>query len=535
MNENETNAETGSTEPFAVVIAAAINRRHELLTRGQETADTFFSELEDRINDTAWHHILIQNEIDTKLEKLMGTIDAMQLDLMRVYDVFEKRCQPIVDRTVPVPAAILNKSNELLLLDDDADDDDDDDADDDDDGTRMSSTKTTVTEFEAAILHLTKILMNDKTPRWRLHPFDGIRFRDVDSVQDARLLDSDRDTPEEVTNLLRLYPHALNPHCPPCIIRSVLPRTVVFLPSISSLWMKQANLEVAEEFGYRRYGLVCANVPSGLYYNTIKKLVETPEGVQDKNRFDENCANVMQWLIKENLLLEGDVKGDVNKDTIKFGLFDRLLHNMFFDEYLSRRRFQILVNLWPGGLIQEDNIEPTPLWTVACHSMYRTTPYHCFTSVFKAGIQKFPIHKGILVLFRTNARWKTRSPYEAFMTISTYNNEKIKQSEAIQDTRAKEKFCHEFDKQERLRRFNAIESVLNDPTASTRPPYDAVQALLVAATSDYITLDGVFFILRREPDILLKKQLLLSDDTDDSTKNHEHTEKSNKSIGVRCC
>ena len=121
------------------------------------------------------------------------------------------------------------------------------------------------------------------------------------------------------------------------------------------------------------------------------------------------------------------------------------------------------------------------------------------------------------------------------MGISTYNNEKIKQSEAIQDTRAKEKFCHEFDKQERLRRFNAIESVLNDPTASTRPPYDAVQALLVAATSDYITLDGVFFILRREPDILLKQQLLLGDDTDDSTKNHEHNEKSNRIIGVCCC
>ena len=530
MNENGTNAETGSTEPFAVVIAAETNRRHELLTRGQETADAFFRELEDRINDKAWHHILIQNEIDTKLEKLMETIDAMTLDLVRVYDVFEKRCQPIVDRTLPVPAAILNKSNELLLLDD-ADDDDDND---DDDGTRMSSTKTTVTEFEAAILHLTKIMMNDKTPRGGLNILNT-SIRDVDSVQDARLLDIDRDTPEEVTNLLRLYPHALNPQCPPFIIRSVIPRTVVFLPSISSVWMKQANLEAAEEFGYRRYGLVCANVPSGLYYNTIKKLVETPKGVKDRNRFDEDCANVMQWLIKENLLLEGDVKGDVNKDAIKFGLFDRLLHNIIFDEYFSRRRFQILVHLWPGGLIQEDNIEPTPLWTVACNSMYRTTPYHCFTSVFKAGIQKFPIHKGILVLFRTNARWKTRSPYEAFMGISTYNNEKIKQSEAIQDTRAKEEFCQEFDKQERLRRFNAIESVLNDPTVSTHPPYDAVQALLVAATSDYITLDGVFFILRREPDILLKKQLLLGGDTDDSTENHEHNEKSNRSIGVCCC
>lgn len=41
----------------------------------------------------------------------------------------------------------------------------------------------------------------------------------------------------------------------------------------------------------------------------------------------------------------------------------------------------------------------------------------------------------------------------------------------------------------------------------SHPPYDTEQALIVAATSEQITLDGVLFIFRREPDVLLKSLL----------------------------
>ena len=35
-------------------------------------------------------------------------------------------------------------------------------------------------------------------------------------------------------------------------------------------------------------------------------------------------------------------------------------------------------------------------------------------------------------------------------------------------------------------------------------PYDPIQALLVAATNETIELDCVYFVLRREPDLLAK-------------------------------
>ena len=54
--------------------------------------------------------------------------------------------------------------------------------------------------------------------------------------------------------------------------------------------------------------------------------------------------------------------------------------------------------------------------------------------------------------------------------------------------------------------FEAYEAVLNDPNYAEQ--HTTVQALLVAATSERITLGGVFFILRRQPDAL--KKLLLS-------------------------
>ena len=58
--------------------------------------------------------------------------------------------------------------------------------------------------------------------------------------------------------------------------------------------------------------------------------------------------------------------------------------------------------------------------------------------------------------------------------------------------------CEKYGREEVLK---SIEKVLVD---CSNNPYDTAEALVLAAINDEIDLDCVFFLLRREPDVLAK-------------------------------
>ena len=353
---------------------------------------------------------------------------------------------------------------------------------------------------------------------------------DDDEIIDMRL-DSESDTIEEVTNLLKMYPKKR----PPSILKTIRPQTVVFIPTILSLLMKLVDEENIHRNGFKRYGLIRRTYCRNNSYNTIKKLVDTPEDIESKDRYDEDCATVMLWLIKERLILPGDVK--------EYRLLERLISN---NNYFAERRFQILVNLSPDCLVQVDSIGRLPLYTVtdSCRTN-STADYHRVFSVLKAGIQKFPKHKGVLLLFSKTQHfpcgkilpsdrdyklpsgsgysdydsdvdgadsidWVSddtvsffEAPFKSFFSFEIKKYQKmtrIKSSNSNNATPSWSSWCDRMN-EEALRRSNVISTVLNDPTLCC-PPYDREQALLVAATSEHITFDGVCFILRRELDVL---------------------------------
>ena len=79
--------------------------------------------------------------------------------------------------------------------------------------------------------------------------------------------------------------------------------------------------------------------------------------------------------------------------------------------------------------------------------------------------------------------------------------------------------------EENQERLDAIHNALNDPILCCHhPSYDTTHVIVEAATSDQISLDGVFFFLRREPDVLQKLLLLCGNHT---TNNNDRTTKRN--------
>lgn len=122
-----------------------------------------------------------------------------------------------------------------------------------------------------------------------------------------------------------------------------------------------------------------------------------------------------------------------------------------------------------------------------------------------AGIHTIAKNNGSLLLFRCNTisfpyYHPYMTPFYRFMNRWSHKQE---------------------ENQERL---DAIHNALNDPILCCHhPSYDTTHVIVEAATSDQISLDGVFFFLRREPDVL-QKLLLCGNHT---TNNNDRTTKRN--------
>ena len=70
-----------------------------------------------------------------------------------------------------------------------------------------------------------------------------------------------------------------------------------------------------------------------------------------------------------------------------------------------------------------------------------------------------------------------------------------------------------------------FENALNDPTTCGHQPYDTIEVIFEVATLERIALEGVFFLLRREPDVLQKLILRGSDNNKIRKRNNTPTER----------
>ena len=222
------------------------------------------------------------------------------------------------------------------------------------------------------------------------------------------------------------------------------------------------------------------------------------------------------------------------------------MRNNNFPGSCIEQRLQVLVNLCPAVLeLQDDN---NPLFDAAENSLIGQ--YACFISVLIAGIHKLTKNNGILLLFRIITF--NSNPVRVLNNLQGEREEYIGREEARErkkerkkrETERKRKFakCPDITpfssfinrwsnkKEENQKRSDAIYNALNNPILCRHhPPYDTVQAIFEAATSEMISLDGVFFFLRREPDVLQKLLLRGNDANNDNstTDNINHTTKRN--------
>merc|ERR1712232_1029789 len=104
------------------------------------------------------------------------------------------------------------------------------------------------------------------------------------------------------------------------------------------------------------------------------------------------------------------------------------------------------------------------------HSAAKKSTLRGFRFVFKAGMRYFPRMVGVNLVFR----------------IDKFGDTPLRIA------------CKKHGTE---RTWEAIENALIDCCDT---PYDTADALLLAATDHEIDLDGVYFMLRREPDVLAK-------------------------------
>jgi len=168
-----------------------------------------------------------------------------------------------------------------------------------------------------------------------------------------------------------------------------------------------------------------------------------------------------------------------------------LVHDLFRNYAFSERRFRFLIEWDPTVLTHTDEHGTLPLHSIAFKSI------QSFQAVFETGISYYPHKKGICLLFKKDNYNET--PFQMGST--------------------------------RLGR-NEIMDVVEDTITcsySEETPLNIVDALLTAAIDDAIHLDCVFFLLRRQPDVLV--DLLLGSTTTTNNNNNNSSDGDNGSDG----
>ena len=259
----ETGWEKDLDQRSHIIDVFKMNVRHDLLEKAKNTVDTFLADMNHKIKQNSLylhHNVLLRNTLDTQLEALIKTVHAMESEIATAYDVFENKCHPIMEGNIPIPAPIQKLSTEILHEYPCESD-------------KYNKETITVFTYEEQIRRAVIHMLADQDPDSIDHThyiFDSETQYDLDETEEGTemdiidsidfRLDCKRDTIEEVTTIVNLYPEAMNDRLFPYVTFHVLPRSVPFIPSIISLWMKRCNRKVVEEDPRDGYGLVCYNL-----------------------------------------------------------------------------------------------------------------------------------------------------------------------------------------------------------------------------------------------------------------------------------
>jgi hypothetical protein len=153
------------------------------------------------------------------------------------------------------------------------------------------------------------------------------------------------------------------------------------------------------------------------------------------------------------------------EDIREYQLLHQLCSSLY---YFAERRFRFMVEWDPNALFHLDRFGNLPI-----HLTAHSSSVQGFRIVFEYGIRYYPNKKGIHLIFNKNNMGCIPFQY------------------------ACEKFGYE-------QVMEVVEETLIRSSSSDDTPINITQALLSAAIDENVHLDCVYFLLRRQPDVLVK-------------------------------
>jgi hypothetical protein len=315
-------------------------------------------------------------------------------------------------------------------------------------------------------------------------------------VNDYHGLDSDRDTEQEVETTIRFFPEILSRQKAIVLDENEddddddddddeeeEEEVEIFYPIEFLSFTRQFNIlfcnmkavsfipvlaRVAIELGLfeekDRGGLLRNAYMYG--YNVLQRLMCNDTFDRDNPEHRQVDDKYLQVLIQLRQI--GCLKKD---DMQQYGLLKVLCQSYHFSE----KRFRFLVEWDPALLIRIDEHGYLPF-----HHASICTPIPTFQLFFEYGIRYFPKKKGINLLFRKNNHDGT--PFQR--ACNRYGRDEV--MKVVDDT---------------LIRYSSSSDNDND---NDTPSLNIVDALITAAIDEKVHLDCVYFLLRREPDVLKK-------------------------------
>jgi hypothetical protein len=301
--------------------------------------------------------------------------------------------------------------------------------------------------------------------------------------EEYRGLDVDRDTEVEVETAIRFFPEILSRrsrgggrdyHPVKCLANGYYGaawrfnlKAVSFLPLLVKLAIEFGTFD--EEL---RGGLLTDDEAGD---KVLVLLTVSDRDFENKNEaenreynelIDDKLLLVMKQLRKMGVLKKEDIQ--------RRCLLEELCHQRVF----AKKRFRFLAEWDPVALTKSDDYGYSPLHYAAENG----NSIQGFQSVLEYGIRYYPNKKGISLLFKggnktvTGPKFPKDTPFQ--LACKKFGREEV--TNAIEDT-----ITHYY---------------YSDDT----PALDIFEALIAAAIDEDIHLDCVYFLMRRQPDVLLK-------------------------------
>ncbi|OEU18284.1 hypothetical protein FRACYDRAFT_236560 [Fragilariopsis cylindrus CCMP1102] len=301
---------------------------------------------------------------------------------------------------------------------------------------------------------------------------------DNDGDENYRGLDSDRDTEEEVEAILRFFPEVLHrggDHgvYPIRLLASARDEDGSWKCNVKAVSFIHIVARLTIEFGLfegdDRGGLLCEDFDgcNVLHVLMLSDKIEV-HNQEHYEYIDTQYLQVLIQLRQLDLLKKEDIQSS--------DLLNELCGQCYF---FAEKRLRFLVEWDPNALLHPTDLNPTddddgylPIHCAAekSYSIQR------FQLIFEYGICYFPKKKGISLIFKKNNR-DGHTPFQYA--------------------------CKKFGYEQGIK---VVEETLIRCYSSSdnTPPLNIVEALLSAAIDKAVHLDCLYFLLRRQPDVIQK-------------------------------